>query len=117
MKFLADENIYRETVDFLREKGFMVNTVGEVGLSGAEDGEVVRYSTSNKLILLTLDRRLPDIRFLPKEHSGIIVLRVRPASGEVINKTLLEFIQSNKSLDFSNKLIILETNRVRIRST
>jgi predicted nuclease of predicted toxin-antitoxin system len=55
LRFLADENIHPEAVRYLRSIGRDVLSVGETGLIGAPDTEILRRALELGRIVLTHD--------------------------------------------------------------
>lgn len=56
-RILADENVERATVNYLRKLGHDVERLGdiaELGL-GADDGLIVRYASEHDRLILTQD--------------------------------------------------------------
>ena len=60
-KIFADECIHTDLIEALKINGHLVQTVHDVGLSGATDAEIFNHAVSNSLILLTFDRGFGDI--------------------------------------------------------
>lgn len=77
MRILADENIDRPIVHWLREQGHEVAEV--VALApGASDEEVVGISRREKRILMTFDRDIGRFVLSSDDvHPGVIYLRLR----------------------------------------
>ena len=44
MKFLADQDVYAATVQFLRQSGHEVETASERGMSQADDADLLRVA-------------------------------------------------------------------------
>jgi predicted nuclease of predicted toxin-antitoxin system len=74
-RFLVDESLGLETAKFLRELGWNVKDVSEVGLLGRSDEDVLAYAFRQKRILLTHDTDfLDDRQFPPHRNPGVVVL-------------------------------------------
>jgi predicted nuclease of predicted toxin-antitoxin system len=96
VKFKLDENLPASSAAILAGAGHDVDTVGQEGLGGATDPEVVAAATAAGRVLISLDVGLGDIRaYPPGSHAGIVVLRltdqsaagaVRSAGGEVFRR-------------------------------
>jgi len=116
-RFLIDEDLPRSLARLLREAGFSVEDVRDVGLRGRSDDDVFRYATSNSLTLLTGDLGFANIlRFPLGTHSGIIVARFPnelPAAR--LDQVILEGLRSLSDEGFPGSLAILEPGRVRLR--
>jgi predicted nuclease of predicted toxin-antitoxin system len=57
MRFLADQDVYQVTVDFLRSLNHDVLRVREAGLARASDSELLLYARSERRIMITRDIR------------------------------------------------------------
>jgi len=47
MKFIADQDVYQTTVDYLKSLGYDVLKANDVGLQRALDEELLRYAYEN----------------------------------------------------------------------
>ena len=73
--FLIDENVDPVVTDHLREEGWNVKDVREVGLAKRDDEEVLALAHREDRVLLTHDTDfLDDRRFPPHRNPGIAVL-------------------------------------------
>src|SRR3989338_1380967 len=112
IKFLADENIRREVVNFLLEQGHNVTRPD----AGTRDQEVIALAEKEKRILITHDLDFSNIFVYPPDiYSGIVLIRILPPSATIINhalRNLLNNISTQK--EFSKKLIILEISNFRV---
>jgi len=118
LKFLADENISPFTAAIVREKGYDIQTVDEVGLSGLDDEKIVNYAQKQKRIILTFDLDFGEMYYFGETTKvGIIVLRIKPHTVELVNEVLGKFLDTKvietKKIDYS--LIILGKNKYRHR--
>jgi uncharacterized protein YeeX (DUF496 family) len=76
VKFYTNENFPLPTVKFLRELGYDVLTSLDTGNANQsiQDNDVLIYSTSQKRVLLTLNRRdFIKLHQSTKNHAGIII--------------------------------------------
>jgi len=63
MKFLADENVEKQIVDWLRKNGFDVLFVTEFAKSATDD-ELLEKAKRDSRILLTNDKDFGELVFL-----------------------------------------------------
>lgn len=55
MKFLLDQGLPRSTVSELLNRGFDAVHVGEIGMAGASDEEILEEARSRDAVVVTLD--------------------------------------------------------------
>lgn len=83
MRLLADENLDRPIVAWLREQGHDVIEVAVVA-PGASDYTVIEMSRSENRILLTFDRDIGRIlQADATPHPGVVYLRLRGVGSEL----------------------------------
>ncbi len=81
MRILADENVDRPIVHWLREQGHDVIEASVVARE-APDVELIEMSRRDDRLFITFDRDIGSImRADPAPHPGIIYLRLRGGSG------------------------------------
>jgi hypothetical protein len=61
MKLLADQDIYRITIEWLRKKGHNVVTAKDLGMARAADEELLEKANEMGRLFLTTD--IPDLVF------------------------------------------------------
>ena len=77
MRFLIDESVGGDIIEFLREEGHDVTFIAE-RIPGASDGEVVSRATSENRILITNDKDFGNIAFSNGlAYRGVLLLRLR----------------------------------------
>jgi len=114
MRFLVDQMIDSDVRESLRISGHDVISVSEIGMSTADDSDIMNRVINDKRILITLDEHFGDWAILPLErHPGVIRLKVHPATTENINKILFSFLEKNSGKTFENKLVIVSPQGVR----
>src|SRR3989442_5815740 len=74
-RFLLDQNVDPAVADMLRKSGWSAQHVGEVGLLGQPDENILARAQRDDRILLTHDPDFLDDRaFPPHRNPGVIVL-------------------------------------------
>jgi predicted nuclease of predicted toxin-antitoxin system len=73
-RILIDENLGVEVAEFLSEKGYNAEFVGDVGLNGHSDEDVFAYAWREKRMLWTHDRDFLDARYPEHRNPGVVVL-------------------------------------------
>lgn len=76
MQIKVDEDLPREVVALLREKGYQADSMGEENMSGWKDAELWRKIQDENRFLITADKGFADIRIYPPgTHTGVMLLR------------------------------------------
>jgi len=60
-KFLADECTFVEAVRLMRELGFQVERIQDLGMIGAEDSDILAKAQEIRAALITNDKGFGDI--------------------------------------------------------
>jgi len=91
LKFLADECVFVQTVRLIREFGFEIYRIQDLGINGAKDNKVLQKAQSLQAVLITNDRGFSNIyQYPPSLYHVIIVLKMTPNPNYVqkVHKTL-----------------------------
>ena len=113
-RFLLDQMFDRAVLAGLREAGFDVLAVSEIGMSTADDAEIVQWAITNARVVITLDDHFGDWAILPLDtHSGVIRLKVNPTTTSNTLKLLLPFLNKYSDRNFSNHLVIVRSTGIR----
>lgn len=116
MKFKIDENLPNEFVTVLAEAGYEAMTVSQQGLTGNGDPDIVAVCQREDRILITADLDLSDIRQYPPDSSpGFVVLRLKRQSRARQISLLHKIIPLLNVKPITNRLWIVEPDRIRIR--
>jgi predicted nuclease of predicted toxin-antitoxin system len=96
LRLLADENFNGDIVRglLLRQPGLDLVRVQDVGLSGADDLDILAWAADNNRILLTHDRAtMVDYAYARvaagQELAGVFILNDRLATSRAIDELLL----------------------------
>ena len=112
MRFLIDENIRIEVIEFLTKEGHDVKSVPK----GYKNGQIAILAKEEKRILLTHDKHFADIfTYPPKEFFGIIRIRIHPPTAENIISALSRLLKKLSDKDLLGRLLVLEKDDFRIR--
>jgi predicted nuclease of predicted toxin-antitoxin system len=116
MRLLADQDIYKITIDNLREKGQDVLTAKELGLQQSSDKDLLKRARAEKRLLLTRDKGFGGLVFLNKELStGVILLRMTPMVAEEVHHELHRLLEEHGEEELRNVFCVVEPHRHRIR--
>ena len=114
LRVYLDQCLRKEVSQALRGEGHDVVRASEVGHARADDAEILSRAIADGRILVTLDEHFGNWAVLPlKEHSGVIRLKINPATSGNVISLLLPFLRSYAQIDFRNNLVILSSARSR----
>lgn len=98
----------------LRELGYDVLAVSEIGMSTADDAEIVQWAITHDRTVITLDDHFGDWSVLPlSAHAGVIRLKLNPTTTANTLNLLVPFLAANTERDFKNHLVIVRQSGVR----
>ena len=116
MRFLADQDIYKITIDNLREWGHDLLTAEELGLQQASDENLLKRAQAERRLLLTRDKDFGGLVFLNKELStGVILLRMTPVVTEEVHRELHRLLEEHDEEELKDVFCVVEPHRHRIR--
>ena len=116
MRFLADENIFPQVINYLQNLGHDVKSILESGLSQTTDDKIIDLATKEERTIITFDKHFGDIlRYPPRNLSGIILIRIRPPLLDDIFFALENLFKNYHADSFKGKLIVLSKSGYRIR--
>ena len=116
MRIKLDENFGRRCAEVLVAAGHEVTTVAEQGMAGAPDEDLIQVCADEGRCLLTLDLDFANpLRFEPKSHSGIAVVRLpsKPCRDDLV-VAVQTFVAALLNEAIKQKLWIVETGRIRV---
>ena len=114
LKFLADVNIEKDLVEFLKKQGFDVLWIPDYDCK-LKDDELLELANKEKRILITNDTDFGELIFLQNKIStGIVLIRVK---GQYIHKKLrsLKKLLNLYSDKIKNHFVVISDKRIRIR--
>lgn len=117
MRLKLDENLSRHLKADIAALGYDVDTAFDEGLLSRPDGEIVSAAKAERRVLLTLDRRLADLRrYPPGTHPGIVVFRPMRFGRQAVRVFVLAFLSSLKAESVAGCLTVVEPDQTRIRT-
>ena len=114
---VTDEDLARVISVMLRELGWEVVEVRDSWLRGKSDRTVIEFARNSGAVLFSGDWGFANIReFQPRNYRGIVIIAFPNEIGAslVAEETRRALIKLG-TLDFAQKLIIIEPGRIRIR--
>jgi len=114
MKFLADENVEKPIVDWLRMNGYDVLYISEF-MGRSIDEELLDRANQESRVLITNDKDFGELIFLQgKSSKGILLMRFSTEKTATKVKYLANFITTfGKQLEGSFATINENTFRIR----
>jgi predicted nuclease of predicted toxin-antitoxin system len=116
VRIKADENIGQSAIDILRRNNYDVSTVQEQGLTEAPDEQIFHACTTEKRVLIRLDRDFGQVRrFPPSQSAGLVVLEFGgPASTSRLHARIREFRTLAETRSVHGQLWVVEPGRIRV---
>ncbi|SRR6266567_763627 len=112
--FLLDQMFDRIVRVTMRENGYDVLAVSEIGMATADDAEIMEWAMANSRTVITLDDHFGDWAVLPlSSHPGVIRLKVNPTTTKNTLNLLLPFLKNHHDKNFSNSLVIVRASGIR----
>lgn len=114
MRLFLDQMFRVELAEQLRALGHDVVRTSEIGLSRADDSDLLVQTIAANRILVTLDGHFGDWAILPLcAHPGVIRVKVHPTTFENVMSVLGPLFTSSEPDRFPNHLVIASPTRVR----
>jgi predicted nuclease of predicted toxin-antitoxin system len=116
MRILLDENLPADLVDALRALGHDVEHVYSRNLSGHPDPDVRAVAQAENRLLITQDIRFADAReFLPGQHAGFILVRLkRPGLRAILEKVRSAFEREDAE-SWHGCFVVIGDSKLRVR--
>lgn len=115
MRFLANENFPRTSVNRLRELGYSIASVIEDS-PGATDADVLVRATNEERIILTFDRDYGELIYrlgMPSPR-GVVYFRYVPLTPDEPAQDLLRLLNL-EGVSLEGRFTVLERTQVRQR--
>jgi predicted nuclease of predicted toxin-antitoxin system len=115
MKLLLDQDVYAATARFLLDLGHDVVLVASIGLSRAQDQEILRVAQEQKRVLVTRDRDFGNLVFVRELGAGVIYLRVSPSTLNAVHAELERVLNLHTETQLAQAFVVIEPGGHRIR--
>ena len=115
MRFLIDQDVYAATARFLRHLQHDVVQVAQIGLSQADDTELLRVAQEQNRILVTRDRDFGNLVFVQALGAGVIYLRILPSTQQTIHSELEKVLTIYSEAELGRAFVVIEPRGHRIR--
>jgi predicted nuclease of predicted toxin-antitoxin system len=115
VRFLLDQDVYATTVRFLRGLGHDVVSAAQIGLSQADDEELLRIAQEQGRVFVTRDRDFGNLVFVKALGAGIIYLRMLPSVQSAVHSELERVLKAYPETEITKAFIVIEPGGHRIR--
>ena len=115
MRFFADQDVFAETVRFLRGLGHDVLTAYEAKMSDADDTDILLAAANDDRMLITRDRDFGNLVFVKELKGGVLYLRLTPSTVDSIHTELNRVLTLYSEPELKSSFVVIEAGRHRIR--
>jgi predicted nuclease of predicted toxin-antitoxin system len=115
MKLLPDQDVYLVTERFLTNLGHDVVPVARIGLSRADDEEILQVAQEQDRILVTRDRDFGNLVFVRALGSGVLYLRILPSTQNAVHNELERVLNTYTEEELTKAFVVIEPDGHRIR--
>ncbi|PNW38160.1 UNVERIFIED_CONTAM: hypothetical protein BEN50_15810 [Euhalothece sp. KZN 001] len=116
MKLLLDQGLPRSASTLLSAKGIDTIHVGEIGLSSAQDREILEKAGENGYVVVTLDADFHTLlAFTEEVYPSVIRIRIEGLRAEALTNLLVNTITECEQDLIEGSAVIIEPHRIRLR--
>jgi len=116
MKLLLDQDVYAATARFLADMGNDVVRVAQVGLSSADDEELLKVAHEQHRILVTRDRDFGTLVFAKRLGGGVLYLRMLPSTQESVHDELRRVLEAYRQEELMAAFVVVQPGGHRFRT-
>ncbi|ACA98636.1 MULTISPECIES: DUF5615 family PIN-like protein [Cyanophyceae] len=116
MKLLLDQGLPRSAATLLSEAGIDTIHVAEIGLSAADDTDILQRAKDDERVVVTLDADFHALLALSEAASpSVIRIRIERLRAQALTNLLLKVLgEVTEDLE-QGAIVTVETSRVRMR--
>jgi predicted nuclease of predicted toxin-antitoxin system len=115
LKFLLDQDVYAVTERHLHKLGHDVLTARALGMSQADDTDLLAKAAQEQRIFVSRDRDFGALVFLQGKGGGVIYLRIAPATVNAVHAELENVLKRYTEQQLRNAFVVVEPGRHRFR--
>ena len=113
LKLLADENVSKKVVQFLKQQNIDIVSVEERGWVSKTDIELLQYAFDEQRFIFTYDSDFGELVFKYKQALfGIIYMRLRKTANVI--QMLQNLIQSDLDIK-AGMIVVIDDNKIRTK--
>ncbi|MBI5216983.1 MAG: DUF5615 family PIN-like protein [Ignavibacteriae bacterium] len=108
----------RSTGKILEQNGYQAKDIRDYGLRGSSDEIIYEFAQREKSVILTGDKGFGNISRIPiGTHCGIVLTRFpNDMPTDEINRHIIEKLSKLEEKDFKGNLIVIDSEKIRIRN-
>ena len=116
MKLLLDQGLPRSAAALLCEADIDTLHVAQIGLSAAEDREILIYAQDDKRVVVTLDSDFHALLALTEATSpSVIRIRIQSLRAPALTELLVKVINKCEADLQQGAVVTVEPSRIRVR--
>ncbi len=115
MKFLLDQDVYAVTGRFLSGLGYDVVPVAQIGLSQADDEDLLKTAQAQGRIFVTRDRDFGSLVFVKALGAGVLYLRILPSTQNAVHNELKRVLKTYHEDELAKAFVVIEPDGHRFR--
>lgn len=115
MRFLLDQDIYATTARFLGGLGYDVVPVAQIGLSQADDEDLLKTAREQGRVFVTRDKDYGGLVFVKALGAGVLYLRMSPSTQNSVHNELERVLKSYPEEELMKAFVVIEPGGHRFR--
>lgn len=116
MRLLLDQGLPRSAFSLLIQRGIDTIHVSEIGMSTAEDADIIKKAQEEKRIVITLDADFHSLLALNNFSTpSVIRIRIQRLRALALTELILDVIDRCRVDLEQGAAVTVEPNRIRIR--
>lgn len=115
MKFLLDQDVYAVTARFFRDLGHDVVAVAQLGLSQADDEDLLKTAQEQRRIFVTRDRDFGSLVFVKALGAGVLYLRILPPTQNAVHNELERVLGMYPEDELMKGFVVIEPDGHKFR--
>ncbi len=115
MKFLLDQDVYAVTARFLVGLGHDVVLASEIGMSEADDEDLLKKAQEQDRVFVTRDRDFGNLVFIKGLGAGVLYLRILPSNKSAVHSELERVLKAYSEDELRKAFVVVEPAVHRFR--
>ncbi|MBM4079364.1 MAG: hypothetical protein FJ272_02745 [Planctomycetes bacterium] len=115
MRFLLDQDVYATTARFLAGLGHDVVLIAQIGLSQADDDDLLKVAQEQGRIFVTRDRDFGRLVFVDTLGAGVLYLRILPSVQMTVHLELERVLKAYSEEALRKAFVVIEPGGHRFR--